>query len=118
MFCEKRAIVTRVSSRFEESKKIVAARFRTRWVGKRPWCPRWRHAPAEAPSDKVASVESDAEEIRGDEAELRGAHANDADDRAVHRGHHPALPELPAKENGGEDGEHAGDVVQTQQVVK
>lgn len=45
---------------------------------------------AEAPTDKVASVESDAEEIRGDEAELCGAHANDAHDRAVHRSNDPA----------------------------
>lgn len=49
---------------------------------------------------------------------MRGAHANDADDRAVHGSNDPALPEFPAKEDGGEDREHARDVVQTQQVVK
>jgi len=73
---------------------------------------------AQPPTDQIASIESDAEEIRGDEAELRGAHANDADDRAVHSSNDPAVPEFPAEEEGGEDREHARDVVQTQQVVK
>ena len=73
---------------------------------------------AQAPRDQVAGVESDAEQIRRDEAELRGAHANDTDDRTIHGGNDPALPEFPAEQDGGEDGENAGDVVQTQQVVK
>ena len=73
---------------------------------------------AEAPTDKVASVESDAEEIRGDEAELRGAYADDADDSAVNGSDDPTLPQFPAEEDGGENGENARDVVQTQQVVK
>jgi hypothetical protein len=72
----------------------------------------------EAPPDKVASVESDAEEIRGNEAELRRAHADDADDSAVYRSHDPTLPEFPAEEDGAKNRENARDVVQTQRVVK
>ncbi len=72
----------------------------------------------EAPSDKVAGVESDAEEIRGNEAELRRAYADDADDSAVNGSHDPALPEFPTEENGAENRENARDVIQTQQLVK
>lgn len=73
---------------------------------------------AEPPGDKVARVESDAEEIRGNEAELRGAYADDADDSAVNGSHDPTLPQFPAEEEGSENGEHARDIVQTQQVVQ
>ena len=72
----------------------------------------------EAPSDKVAGVESDAQEIRGNEAELRRTYADDADHSAVNGSHDPTLPEFPAEEDGAENREYARDVVQTQQVVK
>ena len=71
----------------------------------------------EAPSDKVARVEGDAEEIRGNEAELRRAYADNADDSAVNGSHDPTLPEFPAEEDGAENSENARDVIQTQQRV-
>ena len=71
---------------------------------------------AEAPVEQVAGVERDAEEIGGDEPELGGADANDADDSAIDRSDDPTLPEFPAQEDGAEDGQNAGDVIQTNAV--
>ena len=48
----------------------------------------------EAPSDQVAGVESDAEKIGRNEAELRSADADNANDGAIDRGDDPALPEF------------------------
>jgi hypothetical protein len=61
-----------------------------------------------APVDEVAGVEGDAEKIGGDETELGGAHADDTDDSAIEGGNDPALPELFANEDGGENGQDAG----------
>ncbi len=69
-----------------------------------------------APVDEVAGVEGDAEEVGGDEAELGGADADDADDGAVDAGDDPALPELLANEDGGQDGQDAGEIIQSNHV--
>ena len=69
-----------------------------------------------APVDEVAGVEGDAEKIGGDEAELGGADADDADDGAVDAGDDPALPKLLANQHGGEDGQDAGQIIQSNQV--
>ena len=45
-----------------------------------------------APVDEVAGVESDAEKVGGNESELRGLDADDANDGAVDGGNDPALP--------------------------
>lgn len=66
--------------------------------------------------DEVAGVEGDAEEIGGDEAELGGAHAYDADDGAIEGGNYPALPKLFANEDGGEHGQHAGEIIEPDDV--
>ena len=66
-----------------------------------------------APSTEVDGVKGDAEEIGGYEAELRRAGANDAHDGAVDGGDDPALPELLAEQDGAENGQNAGDVIQT-----
>ena len=55
----------------------------------------------EAPGNEIAGVEGDAKEIGGNEAELRGANSDDADDGAVDSGDDPALPELLADQHGG-----------------
>ena len=67
----------------------------------------------EAPGAEIDSVKGDAEEIGGDEAELRRANADHADDDAVNRGDHPALPKLLAEQDGPDNGQNARDVVQT-----
>lgn len=67
----------------------------------------------EAPGAEIDGVKRDAEEIGGDEAELGGADADDANYGAINRADDPALPELFAEENGTENGQNAGDVIQT-----
>ena len=69
-----------------------------------------------APVDEVAGVEGDAEKIGGDETELGGADADDTHDGAIDRGDDPALPELFANEHGGENGQHAGQIIETDEV--
>jgi hypothetical protein len=69
-----------------------------------------------APVDEVAGVEGNAEKIGGDETELRGADANDADDGAINGGDDPALPEFLADEHGGENGQHAGEIIESDDV--
>ncbi len=69
-----------------------------------------------APVDEVAGVEGDAEEVGGDETELGGADADDADDSAVDTGDDPALPELLADQDGGEHGQHAGQIIESNTV--
>ena len=64
-----------------------------------------------APVDEVAGVEGDAEKIGGDETELGGAYADDADDGAIDSGDDPALPEFFADEHGGENSQNAGQVI-------
>lgn len=68
---------------------------------------------AEAPGAEVDGIEGDAKEICGDEAELGGAGANDAYNGAIDGADHPALPELLAEQDGAENGQNAGDVIQT-----
>lgn len=58
----------------------------------------------EAPGAEIDGIEGDAEKIGGDEAELRGAHANDAYDSAIDGADDPALPESFAEQNGAENG--------------
>src|SRR4029077_19790227 len=69
-----------------------------------------------APAGEVAGVDGDAEEVGGDKAELGGAETDDANDGAVDGGNDPALPEFLANEDGGGDGEHAGEIVQSNHV--
>ena len=69
-----------------------------------------------APVDEVAGVESDAEEVGGDETELSGADADDANDGAIDTGDDPALPELLANEHGGEHGQDTGKIIESNHV--
>lgn len=66
--------------------------------------------------EEITGVESDAEEVGGDETELGSANADDADDGTVDRGDDPTLPELAAKKDGAENGQNAGDVIQANSV--
>jgi len=72
----------------------------------------------EAPVDQIARVESDAQEICGHEAELRGANAYHADDGAVYCANDPALPEFLPEQDCSENGKYAGHVVQSDGVDK
>ena len=68
------------------------------------------------PVDEVAGVEGDAHKIGGDETKLGSAEANDADDGAVDGGDDPALPEFLANEDGGENGQNARQIIQSNQM--
>jgi hypothetical protein len=70
------------------------------------------------PGEEIAGVEGDAEEVGGDEAELRGADADNTDDSAIDGGYDPALPKLLAEENGAEDGQDAGKIIQSDGMEK
>jgi hypothetical protein len=52
----------------------------------------------EAPSNQIAGVKGDAKEVGRDKAELRGADADDAYDRAIDGGASPALAEVLAQQ--------------------
>ena len=69
-----------------------------------------------APVDEIAGIEGDAKKIGGDKSELRGADSDDADDGAVDSGDDPALPELLANEHGGENGQNAGEIIESNHV--
>ena len=68
------------------------------------------------PVDEVAGVEGDAEEIGGDEAELGGADADDTDDGTIEGGNDPALPEFLANEHSSENCQHAGQIIEPDDV--
>ena len=68
------------------------------------------------PVDEVGRIKGDAKEISGHETELRGADANDADDGAIERGHNPALPEFLAEEDSAQDGQNAGEIIESNHV--
>jgi len=70
------------------------------------------------PVDQVAGVQGDAEKIGGDESELRGLDANDTNDRAVNGSNDPALPELLANEHSRQDGQNAGDIIESNHVER
>ena len=69
-----------------------------------------------APVDEVAGVQGDAEKIGGNETELRGADTNDTNDSAIEGGNDPTLPELLANEHSRQDGQNAGDVIESNHV--
>ena len=69
-----------------------------------------------APIDEVAGVKGDAEKVGGNETELCGTDANDANDGAIEGSNDPALPEFLANEDGGENGQNARQIIQSNQV--
>ena len=69
-----------------------------------------------APVDEVAGVEGDAEKIGGNETELGGADADDANDGTIEGGNDPTLPEFLANEESGENGQNARKIIQSNQM--
>jgi len=69
-----------------------------------------------APVDEVAGVKGNAEKVGGNETELGGADANDANDGAIEGRNYPALPEFLANEDGGENGQNARQIIQSNQM--
>lgn len=64
------------------------------------------------PVEEIGCVKRDAKEVGGYETELGGADADDTDDGAIQRGNNPALPELFANKNGGQDGQNTGKIIE------
>lgn len=71
---------------------------------------------SQAPGKEVARVQGDAEQIGGDKSKLRGANADHANDGAIDGGDDPALPQSFAQQDRTEDGQDAGDVIQSKGV--
>ena len=68
------------------------------------------------PVYEIGRVESDAKEVRWNETKLGGADTDHADDGAIKRSHNPALPELFAEEDGAQDGQDAGEIIESNHV--
>lgn len=66
-----------------------------------------------APAENVVGIECDTKHVGWNEAQLGGVERDFADQNAVDGREEPSLPALLAEEDGGGDGEHAGDIVQT-----
>ena len=69
------------------------------------------------PLHEIVAVNPEAEEIRRDKSSLHRAEANDADEQAVGARDDPALPNAPADEHGGEDRQHARNVVKSKHLL-
>jgi len=69
-----------------------------------------------APIQKVGGIKSDAEEIGGDETELGSADSDHTDHGAIQGSHNPTLPELFTNEDGGQNGQNAGEIIESNHV--
>jgi hypothetical protein len=67
-----------------------------------------------SPRAQIETVEDDAEQVCGDETELRRPETDDANDEAVNTGQHPSFPISSANQDGWEDREHARKIVKPQ----
>jgi hypothetical protein len=65
------------------------------------------------PVDEISRVKGNANEVRGYETELGRADTDHADDGAIERGNYPALPKLLAEQDGAQDGQNAGKIIES-----
>jgi len=63
--------------------------------------------------DEIAGVKGDAKQIGGYETKLGGADADHTNDGAIDGSNNPALPELLAEEDGAQDGQNAGEIIES-----
>jgi len=68
------------------------------------------------PVYEIGRVKGDAKEIGGHETKLGSADADHTDDGAIERGHNPALPEFFAEEDSAQDGQNAGEIIESNHV--
>jgi hypothetical protein len=66
-----------------------------------------------APGAEIYRVERNAKHVGRNEAELRGAESDHADDSAVDSGQNPALPTTLAQQDGRRNCKNARQVIQT-----
>jgi hypothetical protein len=69
-----------------------------------------------SPAPQIIGVESHAKQVGGDESELFGTHADDANEHAVGRGDDPALPKLLADQDRRQHSQCAGYVVKPEHL--
>jgi hypothetical protein len=70
------------------------------------------------PVDEIGRVKGDAKEIGGHETELGRADADHTDDGAIQGGNNPALPEFFANEDGGQDRQNTGEIIESNHVER
>ena len=70
------------------------------------------------PVDEISRIKGDAKKIGGYETELGGADADDTDDGAIECSNNPALPELLANEDGGQDRQNAREIIESNHVQR
>jgi hypothetical protein len=68
------------------------------------------------PVEEIGRIKRDAKEIRGYETELSGADTDNTDDGTIEGGNYPALPELLAEEDGAQDCQNAGEIIESNHV--
>lgn len=68
------------------------------------------------PVNEIAGVKGDAKQIGGYETKLGGADADHTNDGAIDGSNNPALPELLAEEDGAQDGQNAGEIIESNHV--
>jgi hypothetical protein len=68
------------------------------------------------PVDEISRVKGNANEVRGYETELGRADTDHTDDGAIERGNYPALPEPLAEEDGAQDGQNAGKIIESNHI--
>jgi hypothetical protein len=68
------------------------------------------------PVEEIGRIKGDAKEIRRYETKLSSADADDTNHGTVESGHNPALPELLAEEDGAQDGQNAGEIIESNHV--
>jgi hypothetical protein len=64
------------------------------------------------PCAEVMSANGDTEDIRGNEAGLRGLQSDETQNHAIDSGDHPSLPQSSAYQNGGSNRQHTRDVIE------
>jgi hypothetical protein len=69
-----------------------------------------------APVYEIRCVKGDANEICRYETELGSADADHTDNGAIECGHNPTLPELLAEEDSAQDGQNAGEIIESNHV--
>jgi len=68
------------------------------------------------PVNEIAGVKGDAKQIGGYETKLGGADADHTNDGAIDGSNNPALPELLAEEDGAQNGQNAGEIIEWNHV--
>ena len=70
------------------------------------------------PVEEIGRVKGYAKEIGRHETELGGADADHTDDGAIQGGNNPALAEFRANEDGGQNRQNAGEIIESNHVER